>query len=47
MNKCGIKIVVRGREGRLMNAWARVEIKSSEPIVEKAAAIRMGMVMAR
>lgn len=47
MNKSGIGAIARNGEGQLMKAWARAEIKTSEPPVEEVAAIRMGMVVAR
>ncbi|XP_027122315.1 uncharacterized protein [Coffea arabica] len=42
----GIGVVARNAEGELMKVWARAELKRSEPRVEEAAAIRMGMQMA-
>ena len=47
MKKSGIGAVARNSEGKLMKAWARAEIKTSEPLVEEVAAIRMGMQMAQ
>ncbi|XP_027067691.1 uncharacterized protein [Coffea arabica] len=46
MKRTGISAVARNAEGKLMKAWARAELKVSEPQVEEAAAIRMGMQMA-
>ncbi|XP_071924941.1 uncharacterized protein [Coffea arabica] len=46
MERIGIGVVTRNAEGELMKAWARAELKHSEPQVEEAVAIRMGMQMA-
>ncbi|XP_071914084.1 uncharacterized protein [Coffea arabica] len=46
MKRTGISAVARNAEGKMMKAWARAELKVSEPQVEEAAAIRMGMQMA-
>ncbi|XP_027127808.1 uncharacterized protein [Coffea arabica] len=47
MGRTGIGAVARNAEGKLMKAWARAEQKTSEPQVEEAAAIQMGMQMAQ
>ena len=47
MKKSGIGAVARNSEGKLMKAWARAEIKTSETLVEEVAAIRMRMQMAQ
>nr|XP_027108728.1 uncharacterized protein LOC113728530 [Coffea arabica] len=46
LERTGIGVVARNAEGELMKVWARAELKRSEPQVEEAAAIRMGMQMA-
>ncbi|XP_071927124.1 uncharacterized protein [Coffea arabica] len=46
MGRTGIGVVARNAKGELMKAWARAELKHSEPQVEEAVAIRMGMQMA-
>ena len=47
MKKSGIGAVARNVEGKLMKAWARAEIKTSEPLVVEAAAIQLGMLLAQ
>ena len=47
MGRTGIGAVARNAEGKLVKAWARAAHKTSEPQVEEAAAIRMGMQMAQ
>ncbi|XP_027166351.1 uncharacterized protein LOC113766348 [Coffea eugenioides] len=46
LERTGIGVVARNAEEELMKVWARAEVKRSEPRVEEAAAIRMGMQMA-
>ncbi|XP_027165365.1 uncharacterized protein LOC113765398 [Coffea eugenioides] len=46
MERTGIGVVARNAEGELMKGWARAELKHSEPQVEEAVAIRMGLQMA-
>ena len=46
MERTSIGVVTRNAEGELMKVWARAELKHSEPQVEEAVAIRMGMQMA-
>ena len=48
MKKCGLEGIARNWKGRIQKAWAKSAEKSSEPLlVEEAAAIKMGMVMAQ
>ncbi|XP_071906812.1 uncharacterized protein [Coffea arabica] len=47
MGRPGMGAVARNAEGKLIKAWARTALKTSEPQVEEVAAIQMGMQMAR
>ena len=44
MDKCGLGWVARDWKGRVLKAWAKSARKTSEPLVEEATTIRMGMV---
>ncbi|XP_027102976.1 uncharacterized protein [Coffea arabica] len=47
MGRTGIGAVARNVEGKLVKAWARAAHKTSEPQMEEASTIRIGMQMAQ
>ncbi|XP_027158012.1 uncharacterized protein LOC113759629 [Coffea eugenioides] len=47
IGRTGIGVVARNAEGKLVKAWARAAHKTSEPQMEEASLIRMGMQMAQ